>query len=864
MSNKSVDSLPDLSKEVWEQNYRADGENTVQDTWERQAKACSAVEKEEIRAKVYEDFKWLLTDFKGIAGGRITANLGVAREGTTLMNCFVQNPSDINYKDVDSIEGIYSMLKAQALTLKSEGGYGMNFSWIRPAGTYINGIDSRTPGVLKFMELWDKSSEIITMGSETIIGERHKGEKKKIRKGAQMGILSIWHPEIETFIDAKLTPNRLTKFNLSIGITNGFMDAVNAEADWNLEFPDTTFIKYKSEWFGDIYKWKALGYPVIVYKTMKARELWDKIMKATYTRNEPGVLFLDLANKLNPLSYAEDIYTTNPCGEIAMSTGVCNLLSLNLTQYCTQTEIGKFVFDYEKFKKAIKIAVRFSDNINDISPAPLPEYVQSMTEKRRIGIGTLGLGSLHYMLNIRFGTPESLTLIDSIYKVKAETEIIASAELGVEKGSFKLFDKKQYFNTYWWKNIPISNEVKQLVESIGCMRNSHRSANAPTGNMSIYAGIMSGGIEPVFMKEYIRWVIVPEADRAELRAQGFEFPDILKGEWFETKHMKIVKNGAEETLLGSFNKNEYQVDKNRGLTICKNVEDYGIRFVRENYSPEDYKKMDEAGIFATTENLGVYEHINTLKAIAKYVDMNSSKTVNIVNEYPYDEFKNVYMDAWKAGIKGITTYRDGTMTAVLTKKENTQEKQEKMTKMLGDSNDGIIHDNVSLPDEYFSKGYNIKDAHTKKKWYINIAFWDHSYVKPFGIFVSTNAKEGSEVADSTVEAMFALAKEMKIPKKWIDDQRMKCENQSNVIKIARSISLLLRHNVPIIDIVNVLDDGNYPLSSLTFHIKRLMKQFIKDGTVAKGKSGKCIKCGGDYIFQEGCVLCMSCGSSKCG
>lgn len=853
----------DISVEVWEQNYRAEGELTVEDTWERQARTAASVEDESIREKVYKDFLWLLTGFKGIAGGRITANLGVAREGTTLMNCFVHNPSDIGFKDVDSIEGIYSMLKSQALTLKSEGGYGMNFSWIRPAGTYINGIGSRTPGVLKFMELWDKSSEIITMGSEVVIGERKKDEKKKIRKGAQMGILSIWHPEIEAFIDAKLTPNRLTKFNLSVGVTEGFMDAVNNDGDWNLEYPVTTHPAYKSEWVGDIYKWKSAGYPTEVFKTVKARDLWDKIMFATYTRNDPGVLFLDLVNKLNPLAYAEDVYTTNPCGEIAMSTGVCNLLSINLTAFCKwSTELNKFDFNMSEFEKAVQIAVRFSDNINDISPAPLPEYTKSMTEKRRIGIGTLGLGSLHYMLGIRFGSPESIKLIDAIYKAKAETELIASANLGAEKGSFSLFDAEKYFNSYWFKNVPIHENVKETVKKIGCMRNSHHAANAPTGNMSIYAGVLSGGIEPVFLKEYVRWSIVPEQVRADLRNDGFKFPDVFKGEWFETEHMKFFKKGSDEILKGSYAGVDYEVDKNRGLVKASLVEDYGWQFAKENFTEEQLIKMEADGVFATTADLTVSDHVNTLKTIAQYINMNSSKTVNVSNTYPYEDFKNLYMNAWKSGIKGITTYRDGTMTAVLEKKQENIQQQNELEKTFLDAADGVILDDVKLPNEYISKGYIIKD-NNRKKWYVNIAFADVGCTKPFAMFVHTNSKESHEVTEETIEAMMKLAKDSGIKRQLIGDQLEKYIGQSNVTKIARSIGFLLRHNIKIIDIVDVLDAGNYPLSSFPFHVKRILKQFVKDGTKVSGKNGVCPQCGGHMIFQEGCILCKDCSYSKC-
>lgn len=853
----------EISKEVWNHNYRAPKERSLKDTWERQARAAASVEKPEIREQVYQDFLWLLSDFKGIAGGRITANLGVeGREGTTLMNCFVHNPRDINYKDPDSITGIYDMLKAQAQTLKSEGGYGMNFSWLRPNGMYVRGIASRTPGLVEIMSLWNQSSGVITMGSDEVLGDMRPEEKKKIRKGAQMGILEIWHPEIEKFIDAKLVEGRLNKFNLSIGITEGFMEAVSKNQKWALKFPDTECPEYEHEWFGNIKEWEDKGLPVKVYKRIPARDLWDKVMKATYTRNDPGVLFLDMANKLNPLAYAEEIATTNPCGEIAMSTGVCNLMSINLVKHITKDENGKYEFDFDSFSRAVTIAVRFSDNINDISRAPLEEYKDSMTSKRRIGIGVLSLGSLHYILGERFGSAGSLELIEKIFRCKAESEILASANLGKEKGSFSLFNTKDYFNTYWWKNLDVSDEFKQKIERIGAMRNSHRSANAPTGNMSIYAGVVSGGIEPVFMREYTRWAIVPEKDRAKLKAKGLKFPEATQGEWFETDVFKSAKRGTDEILRGSFEGVDYEIDKNRGLVKASQVVDYGWEFVKANFTEEEIKEMDERGVFATTLDLTVKDHLTTLEIIARFTDMNSSKTVNLPNDYSYEDFKDMYTNAWKAGIKGITTYRDGTMTAVLEKKQENHERKEELENIFANANDDVILGDVKLPDEYFSKGVVIRDRN-KKKWYVNIAFADAGLTRPFALFVNTNSKESNEVAEGTIHAMMNLAEEVGIKKELITDQLEKYQAQSNVTKIARSIGFLLRHNVQIINIVDVLDEGNYPISSFTFHIKKLLAKYIQDGTEVKGKNNKCPKCGGDMIFNEGCILCKDCSWSKC-
>lgn len=302
--------MNEFALEIFNQNYKGPNEKNVDDMWKRMATAINSVEKEDH----YKEFLDLVTGFRFIPGGRILANLGIpGREATTLYNCTTHLVNDIKLKDPDSLKGIYSMLGDQAQILKSESGYGTNFSWVRPNGSYVAGIEGRTPGVLRFMELWDKSSDIITSGTNKIVKDRRNTEKNKIRKGAMMGILSVWHPEILDFIDAKLQPNYLNKFNLSVGITSGFIEALMANEDWNLIFPDTEHPKYKTFWDGDIDKWVSAGYPTIVHQTVKAKDLWEKIMKATYSRNDPGVLFLDVADKLNPLYWDDKLLASNPC-----------------------------------------------------------------------------------------------------------------------------------------------------------------------------------------------------------------------------------------------------------------------------------------------------------------------------------------------------------------------------------------------------------------------------------------------------------------------------------------------------------------------------------------------------------------------
>ena len=324
-----------FSQEVWEITYKDYNDNDINDTLERIAKAIASVEETEELKNIWEErFFDLLTNFKGVPGGRIISNAGTEWSGTTLMNCFVGPRKKY---DIDSLDGIYSHLLSQSKTLKSEGGWGENFSYIRPRGSFINGVGAETPGSIKYMELFDKASEIITSGSgKKSVNKKTKG---KIRKGAMMGVIDIWHPDVIEFITAKQQPGRLTKFNISVNCTDKFMDRVNQidflekqikditdneaiEAcratistldTWDLIFPETTFERYKEEWNGNINYWLEKGYPVKIHNTTSVKWLWNLIMESTYNRAEPGVLFLDRANYFNPLNYSETIFATNPC-----------------------------------------------------------------------------------------------------------------------------------------------------------------------------------------------------------------------------------------------------------------------------------------------------------------------------------------------------------------------------------------------------------------------------------------------------------------------------------------------------------------------------------------------------------------------
>lgn len=852
-----------LSEEIWKDNYREESEETREDTWERLAHYGSVIEKEDVREKVKGEFLQAFYNDKLVPGGRIIANLGIQRKGTTLFNCYVSHPSDFNLQDCDSIEGIYDMLKRQALTLKSEGGYGFNASWIRPEGSYVKGIQSRTPGVLKFAELWDKSSEIITLGSTKVLGERRKNEKNKIRKGAQMLVLNVWHPDVLDFIVAKQTEGRLTKFNVSVGITNGFMEALIADEDWNLEYPDTEHEAYKTSWYGDLEDWKEKGLPTIVYETHKASFIWNKIMECTYNRAEPGVLFLDLYNKLNPLYYGEKVHATNPCGEIGMATGVCNLASINVAILASFNDKTKqFEFDYPEFIRLVRTGVRFLDNINDISTTPLTEYDIAVQKKRRIGLGIMGLGSLHMMLGLDYGSAESKKFVETLYRVKTETELMTSAQLGKEKGSFEQFDHEQYFSSYWWQNLQISNAVKEKIEMQGAMRNSHHSMNAPTGNTGIYARNVSGGIEPVFSTDgYYRWAIVPEPRQKLLQEAGFQYPASTH-QLTETEHMKFAQRGDEQILKGTFDGKEYEFDKSRGLTVRSFVEDYSVRRIKECLGEEAFEKLKNEGKLKSAQEISVQEHLDVLEIAAHYTNMSISKTVNIPADYNYEDFKDVYLKAWKANIKGITTYREGTMLAVLETKDS-KAKQEQ-----GNTRDSKTLNESHAPKRPVELECDIYHMSVKgEKWNAFVGLYGG---KPYEIFagrseyvsIPRSRKQGTIKKNGKYNLIIGEG-----------DNQIVIKDLDHVFEsslesaFTRTISLALRHGTPVQYVVEQLNKGadkENDMFSLSKGLMRVLKNYIKDGTESTSK--KCKGCGesGTLRYQEGCEVCTACGHSKCG
>ena len=874
-----------LAEENWNRNYRdKTRELTLDDTIKRWIRSAMSVYKKMTPSKsllkgIEKKITYAMLNLHGLPGGRIAANVGIPERGkATTMNCFFHNPTDLGYTmDVDSIEYIMDFAKIIAVTLKSEGGIGMNLSYLRPDGGYIHGIASRTPGPVAFAEIYDVISKVITRGSEKK-GEKDLKEKEAIRKGAMMFVLEVWHPDIIKFIKSKQKHNFLTAFNLSVGIHNRkFMEAVEADANWDLIFPDTTHLAYKTEWKGDIDNWLSKGYPVKVHETLRAKELYDLMMFSTFMRNDPGVLYLYLANELNPLSYYEVIKGCNPCGEVTMSTGVCNLANINWVKCLSQDKNGNIFFDFKRFEEIVKGLILFLDAINELANVPHPDFLDAIKAKRRISIGTMGLGSMLFVLGLEYNSPEARDLVEKIGRIKTCTELYTSAYLGKLFGSFELFDAKKYFSTEYWKTLDVPIELKKEIEAIGCMRNSHRQSNPPTGNTAIFSDNCSNGIEPVFGKEYGRYITVPERMRIDLREKGLVIPDAQSGEWFETNVFKIEFDwSGQEVLKGEFEGKPYLIDKSRGLTVFENVIDYGWRLVQLGICNNNHNMK-----YLTAEELSAKDHIDMLAIVAKFTDMNSSKTINLPENYKFEDLREIYWSAAKLGIKGLTTYRKGTGSEVLvsSKKSSSLRSKDDYLKYYKGIIKSLNVTSPSIKEAYENWNFNLKeevdpkiklnDIETSYRRQIQDPNGNDIYMhlthrgnKLYEVF-TTVPKSVGNVEDESGNSYFS-------PKVFFE------KNSLNIF-ISQLISYALRIGGDLDEIIKKAENSSFSHFDMPAMFAQVMKEFKEiNHETARGSSDKvsvvtlksgsnCPDCGADnWQMTEGCKKCMSCGYTPCG
>jgi len=529
-------SLP-ISEEIHAMKYRADGEDFKQ----AMARVADALKDSEPH---YRAFKDILYNQRFLPAGRVQSAMGSPRR-VTPYNCFVSMTIE------DSMEGIMDAAKQAAKTMQLGGGIGYDFSTLRPRGDLIKSLDSKSSGPLSFMGIFDAVCQ-------TIASAGH-------RRGAQMGVLRVDHPDIEEFVTAKNNSTTLTGFNISVGVTDEFMEAVKVGGDFDLMFDGR------------------------VYKTVSAQALWDQIMRSTWDWAEPGILFIDRINQKNNLWYCEKIAATNPCGEQPLPpNGACLLGSFNLVKYVSRHGIHSgepASFDYVQLQDDIRHVVRAMDNVVDRAVYPLPAQQLEAQSKRRMGLGVTGVANAIEGMGHEYGSPGFLHVFKTIMQIIRDGAYRASIDLAIEKGPFPLFDTLM-LDSAFARTLP--DDIRDQIQAHG-IRNSHLLSVAPTGTISLSADNVSSGIEPVFSHFYDR------------RIQTFDGPR------------------------------------------DERVEDYAFR---------------EWGIKGKTANeLSVFDHVKVLNVASEYVDSACSKTCNVGDDVSWEDFKQVYMDAYDGGASGCTTFR---------------------------------------------------------------------------------------------------------------------------------------------------------------------------------------------------------------
>ena len=746
-----------IAEQIWDMKYRlkdADGtaiDKSVEDTWARIAKDLASVEKNTEQWE--KEFYAALEDFKFLPAGRITAGAGTNRK-VTLFNCFVMGTIP------DDMEGIFNMLKEAALTMQQGGGIGYDFSTIRPNGALVKGVAADASGPLSFMDVWDSMCRtIMSAGS---------------RRGAMMATMRCDHPDIEQFISAKSDPIRLRMFNLSVLVTDPFMEAVKNDGDWNLVFNGE------------------------VYKTLKARTLWDQIMQSTYDYAEPGVIFIDRINKLNNLNYCETISATNPCGEQPLPPyGACLLGSINFAQLVEKPFEKSAKINEAELESLVATAVRMMDNVVDASKFPLKEQAQEAKNKRRIGLGVTGLADALLMVGLRYGSDEAAAQTERWLHILAKSAYSASVELAKEKGAFPLFDAEAFLKSGSMQTM--DKEICCDIKKYG-IRNALLTSIAPTGTISLYAGNVSSGIEPVFAYSYTRKVLQKDGSKTE-----------------------------------------------------EEVVDYAVRMWRDlkgDTPLPDY--------FVNAQTLSPLEHVKMQSAAQKWIDSSISKTINCPEDIDFESFKSVYLEAYETGCKGCTTYRPNDVTGSVLTVSSSKEKP-----MEEEGADVIyMSEPLDRPNELEGSTYKLKWPDSEHAIYVTIndALVNGSR-RPFEVFINSKNMEHfawTVALTRMISAVFRRGGDVSFVveelKAVFDPRGGAWVNGKYIPSILAAIGGVLETHMVKIGFLEGEGLGlkEDPKSNQVIN-------FSENKAKACTSCGQF-----EMQMVEGCMTCRSCGYSKCG
>ncbi len=551
-----------ISEQIWRSKYQyvtggVAQDVTVNDTWRRVANSLAQAENAADRPNVSTAFYQAMEGFKLLPAGRILAGSGTHRN-VTLANTFVMRTIP------DSVAGIMDTVKEAALTMQMGGGIGFDFSTLRPKGTLVRGLDCPAAGPLPAMDICNTVCGMLVTG---------------MGRGAMMATMRVDHPDIEAFIDAKANPLRFRNFNTSVMITDAFMAAVDANADWDLLWEGQTI------------------------RTVKAREIWEKIMWRTYSAAEPGVLFIDRINEANPLGYLETLAATNSCAEQPLPpNGTCPLASINLARLVTDPFSSTARFDEAQLRRLVGVAVRMLDNAIDVSRFAVEAQRHEALAKRRIGVGVTGVADALIMLGVRYGTPAAVRVVGGWLQTIQNAAYLASAELAALRGAFPLYDAEKHLEGRGIQSLDV--EVQAAIRKHG-LRNGVLTTIAPTGTTSMYGGNVSSGIEPVFATSYTRKITRPDGTKAE-----------------------------------------------------ELVQDYAVWLYYKMFGQD--APLTEA--FVTAQDLRPADHVRMQAVAQRWVDSGISKTVNCPEDIPFAVFEDVYRQAFESGCKGCTTYRPNPVT----------------------------------------------------------------------------------------------------------------------------------------------------------------------------------------------------------